>query len=453
MNEENTDHETEDESAEQQSQSSQCSSNVERQKKRKSRKISREENLDSLSMSILALQEMVLKQNESGKTGAHGKTKKKKTKNKQKDYQEGSNFELPVSNSETTIYQNVLSKINDDEQSTIQVDEEIAFKRLVDKNQISSSLDEQIDTSKELIEMEQELNDRSSMNEHFIADCEKEAECRRSSLIKSTNLETDARDKVIEMVKQAEASQAWIAATSGRDEVDLLSNMQQNALNVDDNYVVIGVHIEMGIQDKIKKGQYIDFAKLLPRERNFDENRLELVNKGGQTYFVPAGDRDHGSSMNSFHKWEQALRVFSNIYLRHHPDRAMQLIQYNHVICTASATFTWENVYAYDREFRAHMANYPGRNWGIILQQAWSMCLKDRNSFSPQGSNKTGYSKGKHETCQRFNKGLCTAGQGCKYEHKCLGCGKFGHGVHHLSGQDTSSRFSSFNITIDYHNE
>ena len=108
----------------------------------------------------------------------------------------------------------------------------------------------------------------------------------------------------------------------------------------------------------------------------------------------------------------------------------MQLIQYNHVICTASTTFTWENVYSYDKEFRAHMGNYPGRNWGIILQQAWSMCLKDRNHFGKQNSNKQNFNKGKREICQRFNKGLCTAGKTCKYDHKCLGCGKFGHGVH-----------------------
>ena len=27
-------------------------------------------------------------------------------------------------------------------------------------------------------------------------------------------------------------------------------------------------------------------------------------------------------------------------------------------------------------------------------------------------------------------KGLCTAGHGCKYDHRCLECGKFGHGAH-----------------------
>ena len=30
----------------------------------------------------------------------------------------------------------------------------------------------------------------------------------------------------------------------------------------------------------------------------------------------------------------------------------------------------------------------------------------------------------------RFNKGKCTAGLSCKYDHRCLECGKFGHGEH-----------------------
>ena len=39
---------------------------------------------------------------------------------------------------------------------------------------------------------------------------------------------------------------------------------------------------------------------------------------------------------------------------------------------------------------------------------------------------------GKKEPCHRFNKGLCTAGASCKYDHRCTvkTCGKWGHGAH-----------------------
>ena len=116
--------------------------------------------------------------------------------------------------------------------------------------------------------------------------------------------------------------------------------------------------------------------------------------------------------------------MYSNIYLREHPERATELVQYNHIICTAASAYTWENVYTYDHEFRIHMGNFPQKSWGLILQQAWTMFLKDRlRSNGPGGSQ----FRQKKEICKRYNKGLCTAGMGCKYDHKCLECGTFGH--------------------------
>ena len=126
----------------------------------------------------------------------------------------------------------------------------------------------------------------------------------------------------------------------------------QHSLVVDENYVVVGGHIDAMLRDKIKKGEYVDFALLLPRDHltlTAAEGRLELVHRDGQTYFVPS-EKDGSPSITSFYRWEQAFRIFSNIYLKQHPERATELIQYNHIICSASTTYTWDNVYEYDRE-------------------------------------------------------------------------------------------------------
>ena len=196
----------------------------------------------------------------------------------------------------------------------------------------------------------------------------------------------------------------------------------QHSSIVDENYVMIGGHIDMTLREKIKRGEFVDFAKLLPKDQlSSDESKLELIQRGGQTFFVPT-ERE-GSSITSFYKWEQAFRVFSDIYLHEHPDRA-----------TTSMSYTWDNIYYYNREFCLHLGAFPERSWGIILQQAWSMCLKDRINFGGSNYHRLGggpnHGKGKKEICQRFNKGLCTAGRNCKYDHKCLECGKFGHGAH-----------------------
>ena len=223
--------------------------------------------------------------------------------------------------------------------------------------------------------------------------------------------------------------------------------IRQQANIVDENYSMIG-NIEESLRLKIINHEYVDFARLIPKDRlgKEEDHRMELISRGGSTFFVPVSDRESANNVIShFSKWEQAFRVFSNIYSGVYPERGTELIQYNHLIYTASLSFIWENVYRYDKEFRIHMSNYPHRNWSVILQQAWSLYLKDRISHNhfhhddkgSPGSGNSSYKK--KEICKKFNKGKCTRGLRCHFEHRCLICGKFGHGAHICRSRDTAT--------------
>ena len=205
--------------------------------------------------------------------------------------------------------------------------------------------------------------------------------------------------------------------------------------------------MDESLHERIISGAYIDFAKLLPHDRIVaeEDGRMDLVVCNGKAFWVPVSE---GSPTNigSFSKLEQAFRVYSNIYTSGHPDQAGQLIEYNHVIHTIAQTFIWDNVYAYDKEFRLHMVQHSERNWSIILQLAWSMKLRDRifrhdglshsNAYS-YSSHNNGHSQnnskgGKSSSadyCRHFQKGKCYLGKECAYEHQCTYCHKFGHGV------------------------
>ena len=163
---------------------------------------------------------------------------------------------------------------------------------------------------------------------------------------------------------------------------------------VDESYSQVGKHIDSQIRRRIVEGEFIDFARLLPRDRVLaqQESRLEIFLNNGQPGFCTINETD---VINNFFKWEQAFRVFSTIYADVHPEKAKQLIQYNHIIYSASLTFTWSNVYAYDIDFRLHMAENPGRNWGIILQQTWMIHMKEKIGSNPRvnGNNNGGNSQ------------------------------------------------------------
>ena len=142
---------------------------------------------------------------------------------------------------------------------------------------------------------------------------------------------------------------------------------------------------------------------------------------------------NEGSAITSYGKWEQAFRVYMDVYVRAHPGRSSELIQYEHIISTIASQFVWENVYTYDKDFCIHMAWHPSCNWSLILHQAWAMRLRDKLRGEDYHRNKSqghGHSKRNGDYCIHFNKtGRCSHGKGCKFEHGCSYCNKLGHPI------------------------
>ena len=234
-------------------------------------------------------------------------------------------------------------------------------------------------------------------------------------------------------VREAENLKAYTFPVTGKDprQKHRLSQFFNTAM-IDKDYMVVGSHVDEATYQRIKQGEFIDFGKLIPKDRiiSEEENRLELVIKGGQSYYVPISET---TEINSFSKWEQAFRVYSNIYTKFYPHHLSELIEYNHVIHTISQMYPWDSVYMYDKDFHIHMAKHPERNWSIILQQAWSLRLRENkvnSSSTPykQGNNgNSGKNSSVDEPCHRYNKRRCPFGSGCCFDHRCSYCFKMGH--------------------------
>ena len=120
-----------------------------------------------------------------------------------------------------------------------------------------------------------------------------------------------------------EAESAWAAMYSKPNQGK--HNLPHAAM--DEEYLVIGGHIDSRLQQKIINFEYIDFARLLPKDciSKIEDQRSELVVRGGNTFFAPVSERET-SAISSFLKGEQAFCIYSNILTRAYPGKASELI-------------------------------------------------------------------------------------------------------------------------------
>ena len=358
---------------------------------------------------------------------------------------------IKSSNSEATVYNNaVVFDLENVQQPMIS--------NLVNKRNSSSSEDN--------MEISDESGDEQVKFQNFVdarlseyrkgvtGDVQDEQQPGTSGYVPPSRKVQVPQDETMEehldaMIRQAEAAKARMNLVSGKSRIQGLQSQGgtfvrqtgafAHSLFVDEQYSVMAGHVDRQIKAKIVAGEYVDFAKLIPRDRVQDnEGLLQPVNKDGILFLQNANDRN-SISISSFAKWEQAFRIFTHCYTEAYPKRGNELIQYNYIIHSAAQTFIWENVYAYDRDFRMHMSQFPDRSWAVILQQGWSMRLRDRLSFQGTRTN-NGFSNNDRsgnnsnaknsKVCWNYNRGRCKFGFNCKFDHKCALCGKFGHGSH-----------------------
>ena len=185
-----------------------------------------------------------------------------------------------------------------------------------------------------------------------------------------------AGQRAEQLILEAEMAKAKMLPNPPGMHIPIDTTLVRSSVSrIDEDYLVVGGHLDESMQSRIKRGEYVDFGKLLPQNKILSDNEshMEFVIKNGKTYWSPVSD---SIVINGFSRWEQAFRIYANIYTKEFPQQSSELIQYNHIIHSISSQYVWDNVYAYDKEFRMHVArHHPQRSWSVILQQAWSMRL------------------------------------------------------------------------------
>ena len=247
--------------------------------------------------------------------------------------------------------------------------EETIYRRAVKQvslNRLSSSSNEDLDqdSSNELIDINQMINYIAGAGTQKSGGAKNQPQASTSKRPNLDDRGPSAEDKADKLIQEAELAKGKIFTTSGKNRINcdrFKANAAKEMIHlvlVDEEYSVVGSHLDKNTVNKIRKGEYVDFAKLIPRDKIAmeEDNHLQPVYKDGQVFWQPPVET---TDITNYHKLELAFRVFSKVYTMYHPQRATELIQYGNDIHTASLTFTWDNVYMYDKEFRLHMDNHP----------------------------------------------------------------------------------------------
>ena len=239
--------------------------------------------------------------------------------------------------------------------------------------------------------------------------------------------------------------------------VPLVSTVQtvvgNNGNLTDDDFFHLTCHVDQSLIVKIKKGEFVDLERLLPKDKrrkgsgNGSDNRLEWIHLDGDTFLAPVSDRMN--KITGFRHWEQAFRIYSTIYCGANPNRAREIWQYVSVINTVASSFMWDNVYEYDVIFRHLMEFNPTCSWAVTYSQMWNICMRDpiqqrsnQYSYNSGGRGGSGNSAGaspstsnsgirkKKDYCWNWNKEVpCKYGKKCHFIEQCSFCDSNAHGV------------------------
>ena len=177
------------------------------------------------------------------------------------------------------------------------------------------------------------------------------------------------------------------------------------------------------IRERIKRGKYVSFSRLLEKSR---------VSQGSK---LPAS---RSRDVHDLASWLEAWNIYLPIRVAHDPPMALELVKYQGIICALFASFGPASGIGYDRLFRHHAAEDPSLRWDTLKEDIFVFQTNSsqkapfrKQVFSrlgpqpDQNPNRESHAPSGVEICRRYNSSKCTLGDNCRFAHVCWnkGCG------------------------------
>ena len=181
------------------------------------------------------------------------------------------------------------------------------------------------------------------------------------------------------------------------------------------------------IQEKIRKGKYVSFSRLL-------EKSMPTMFSGGK---LPPTQGQRSRKVHDLASWLEAWNIYLPIRIAHDPSCALELATYQGILSSLFASFEASACIEYDRLFRHQAARDKSLRWDILKEDlfVFQATNAQRTPFRKvfarlgpqpdQGANRESHTPSGVEICRRFNQTKCTLGENCRFAHKCWikGCG------------------------------
>ena len=123
----------------------------------------------------------------------------------------------------------------------------------------------------------------------------------------------------------------------------------------------LGLHrpLDRNLEDKILRGEYIDFTLLLPDSLSrpqVPEIQLRLDDSVPGSTSPLSMVRKRKPVIDTFHKWLDAYTAYMLVLVSSYPRRSLELLKYQQIISRAATKFKGLAFLSYDEQFRRRAA-------------------------------------------------------------------------------------------------
>ena len=209
----------------------------------------------------------------------------------------------------------------------------------------------------------------------------------------------------------------------------------------------LGLHrpLDRNLEDKILRGEYVDFALLLPDSLSrpqVPEIQLRVDDSTPGSASPVSMVRKRKPVIDTFQKWLDAYTAYMLVLVASYPRRSLELLKYQQIISRAATKFKGLAFLAYDEQFRRRAAYDLSISWDQVDLELWTVtfsglakphCLLCSSPYHSQtdcpSADPSRPPPRNGPVCFRFNRTSGCTTSACPFPHVCRRCRSTTHSI------------------------